>query len=109
MKKLIIALFMLLSMSSVKAEGLAGDSLSVTLRFGYHLGGTSPVGLPSSIRSMNNYTLMPNFQWGGDIERRLSPLMGIAVGLRFENKGMQVDARVKNYHIAIVQGSQHHM
>ena len=49
MKKLIIALFMLLSMSSVKAEGLAGDSLSVTLRFGYHLGGTSPVGLPSSL------------------------------------------------------------
>ena len=76
-------------------------------RFIGAIGGTAPVGLPRTIRHMNSYTLMPNFQFGIDAERRISPLMGVMLGLRLENKGMRVDARVKNYHMAIEQGTQH--
>ena len=107
MKKVMIAFAAMLISLSANAQSILGDSISLTARVGYSLGGTAPVGLPRTIRHMNSYTLMPNFQFGIDAERRISPLMGVMLGLRLENKGMQVDARVKNYHMAIDQGTQH--
>ena len=107
MKKVMIAFAAMLISLSANAQSILGDSISLTARVGYSLGGTAPVGLPRTIRHMNSYTLMPNFQFGIDAERRISPLMGVMLGLRLENKGMQVDARVKNYHMAIEQGTQH--
>ena len=107
MKKVMIAFAAMLISLSANAQSILGDSISLTARVGYSLGGTAPVGLPRTIRHMNSYTLMPNFQFGIDAERHISPLMGVMLGLRLENKGMQVDARVKNYHMAIEQGTQH--
>ena len=107
MKKVMIAFAAMLISLSANAQSILGDSISLTARVGYSLGGTAPVGLPRTIRHMNSYTLMPNFQFGIDAERRISPLIGVMLGLRLENKGMQVDARVKNYHMAIEQGTQH--
>lgn len=35
-------------------------------RAAYNLGGTAPIGMPSTIRKMNSYSLRPNFMLGVD-------------------------------------------
>ena len=60
MKKVMIAFAAMLISLSANAQSILGDSISLTARVGYSLGGTAPVGLPRTIRHMNSYTLMPN-------------------------------------------------
>lgn len=85
-----------------KADGLL-DNIKYNLRFGYMLGGTAPVGMPATIRSLDKYELEPNVTLGIDVNKPLGPRWGITTGLRLENKGMNIDATVKNYHMAFVQ------
>lgn len=87
------------------AEGLL-DNLGYNLRFGYGAGGTAPVGMPATIRSLESYKLTPNFTLGLDIEKKLGGKWGVVLGLHLENKGMNIDARVKNYHMAVIRGGQ---
>lgn len=68
-------------------------------RAAYNIGGTAPIGMPSSIRKMNSYSLRPNFTLGLDAYHGFDDRWGILFGLHFENKGMKVDATVKNYHM----------
>lgn len=82
------------------------DSLQYSIRLGYNIGGTAPIGLPATIRSLNSYNIQPNFLLGFDVHKELTPRWGILMGLRLESKGMEIDATVKNYHIAIVQGGK---
>ena len=75
-------------------------------RAAYNLGGTAPIGMPSTIRKMNSYSLRPNFMLGVDAYHPFNDRWGIMFGLHFENKGMKVDATVKNYHMKMVQGGE---
>ena len=34
-------------------------------RVAYNLGGTAPIGMPATIRTLHSYTLRPNFSLGG--------------------------------------------
>lgn len=80
--------------------------VKIDARLGYNLGGTSPVGLPASIRELKSYELTPSFLFGLDAEMSKCGRFGVLLGMRFENKGMNVDARVKNYHMKISKGQQ---
>lgn len=82
------------------------DGLTYDLRIGYSVGGTMPSTMPVEIRAVTGYMLTPNLQVGIDAEKCLTDRVGLVVGLRFENKGMHTDARVKNYGMTIVQGRQ---
>lgn len=82
------------------------DNLKYNFRFGYMIGGTAPVGLPATIRSLDSYRLQPNVTLGIDVTKPLGGRWGLTTGLRLENKGMNIKATVKNYHMAFVQGSQ---
>ena len=42
------------------------DSLEVKARVGYSIGGTSPLPLPETIRSIESYNLTPSFMVGLD-------------------------------------------
>lgn len=75
-------------------------------RFGYNLGGTAPVGMPASIRSLDSYSIRPNFTLGVDAHHPFTDKWGIMFGLHFENKGMKTDATVKNYHMKITRGNE---
>ena len=75
-----------------------------TARLGYGIGGMTPIGMPATIRSLNKYELRPNFTLGIDAHKQFTPKWGILTGLHSENKGMKVDATVKNYHITMTQG-----
>ena len=82
----------------------------VKVRVGYNIGGTMPVGMPATIRSLNSYTPQIAPTVGADVLLPLHlPLRGqwgFLAGLRFERKAMREDATVKNYHMEIVRGGE---
>ncbi len=73
---------------------------------GYNIGGTAPIRMPASIRTLHSYTLRPNFALGIDAYHPISGKWGYIGGLRFESKGMKTDAGVKGYHMKIVRGGE---
>lgn len=115
MKKFIIFAFILLS--SNIAWGADEDtnhskinnllrSFNYYARIGYNLGGTAPIGMPATIRSLHSYKLRSNFMLGLDAQHPFNDKWGIMFGLHFETKGMKTDAAVKNYHMRIVKGGE---
>lgn len=82
------------------------DNLTYNLRFGYSIGGTAPMGMPATIRSLDKFTLSPSFNLGLGVYRDFSEHWGVTTGLYLENKGMKVESTVKNYHMAFVRGNQ---
>ena len=59
------------------------------VHIGYNIGGTAPVGLPASIRTLHSYTLQPNFVLGVDAHHSISGKWGFLGGLHFENKACE--------------------
>ena len=80
------------------------DSLNYTFRIGYNIGGTAPIGMPNTIRSLNSYDFQPNVTLGLDVWNDIWGQWGLLSGVHLENKGMKIDATVKNYHMMMVQG-----
>ena len=106
MKKTIFTLLVAMATALPAGAFTLFDNLVYNLRFGYSIGGTAPMGMPATIRSMDKFTLSPNFNLGLGVYRDISEHWGISTGLFLENKGMKVEASVKNYHMAFVRGSQ---
>lgn len=79
---------------------------SYYLRGSYNLGGTAPIGMPATIRTLHSYSLRPNFTLGFDAFHPFNEKWGIMFGLHFDNKGMKTDAGVKNYHMKMVRGGE---
>lgn len=107
MKKLAI----ILAAVAVSFSAVAGDwakRLDVEARAAYGIGGTAPVGMPATIRALNSYTPQFNPMIGVDATLPLSNdgRWGVMAGLQFENKAMDEDAQVKNYHMEITRGGQ---
>lgn len=116
MKKLLLC-FVLLA-ASVSAFAQTGNDIQdrdtnllkaalkgwhVRIGAGFNLGGTSPLPLPRSIRSIDDYNPDLCIALEGAVEKQFedSP-WGMHIGVRFENKAMETDATVKNYHMEAV-------
>lgn len=82
------------------------ERLQYTLRVGYNVGGNMPIGMPEEIRALNSYTPQLNPSVGGDAMLPVNDRWAAVVSLRFENKAMSEDARVKNYNMEIVKGGE---
>lgn len=82
------------------------DNLTYYARFGYSLGGTAPVGMPATIRSLDSYKLQPNVTLALDAYKPLQGHWGLMAGFHIENKGMETDAQVKNYHMEMRQATE---
>ena len=107
MKKYCTYIFLVASLlmcSQAKAGTL--DSLQLKARVGYNIGGTTPLPLPATIRSIDSYKLTPSFIAGIDAQLPLSAKWGIMAGLHFENKGMKGDVTTKAYYMELVRGDQ---
>ena len=91
--------------ATVKAGTL--DSLQLKVRAGYSIGGTTPIPLPETIRSIDSYSLTPSFMVGFDAMLPLSGKWGITAGLHFENKAMKSDVTTKAYHMEVIKGGSH--
>lgn len=107
MKKHIIAtLIAIAAMPLTASAGTIFDNLTYYARLGYSLGGTAPIGMPETIRSLSKYTLKTNVTLALDAYKPLDDNWGIMAGFHIENKGMKTDARVKNYHMEMRQGGE---
>lgn len=81
-------------------------NIQLTARIGYNLSGTVPFGLPASIRSLEGYKMPNNSVLELNASMPIDENWAWSTALRFENKDMLVDAKVKNYHLSIVQGEK---
>jgi len=70
-------------------------------RVGYSIGGTAPIGLPASIRSIESYRLTPNVMVGVDAMYPLSDKFGLQLALHYEIKDMDGEVTTKGYHMKV--------
>ena len=70
-------------------------------RLGYSIGGTTPLGLPASIRSIDAFHLSPNVMAGLDIGYAFNRKMGLQAGLHLERKDMDGEVTVKGYKMKV--------
>ena len=109
MKRNIAYILILIAASSLissPAEAGTLDSLQLKARAGYNIGGTTPIPLPETIRSIESYSLTPSFMVGFDAMLPLAKQWGLMTGLRLENKGMKITAATKAYYMEVVKGDQ---
>lgn len=100
-----ILLAMALLMGSQSQAGTL-DSLQLKARVGYNIGGTTPLPLPETIRSIESFTLTPSIMAGFDAMLSFSPKWGLMTGVRFENKGMKAAVTTKAYYMEVTKGDQ---
>ena len=82
----------------------ATHGLEYEVRAGINLGGTTPLPLPEEIRALTGFSPNVNLSIEGQITKWFdkNKKWGIILGLRVENKGMETEARVKNYGMEII-------
>lgn len=110
MKKILIIVVILIPLAfhitPCRASGF-GDSLAIKARIAYGLGGTAPLGLPASIRSIDAFHLTPSLSAGAEVGLPLNDTWGLSAGLRLENKGMDAEITVKSYRMEMRQGTSY--
>lgn len=75
----------------------------LSLRLGVNLGGTMPLPMPRAIRGIEDYNPQLHFAIEGRAAYRFkNSSWGLTTGLRLEQKGMNTDARVRNYFVNVV-------
>ena len=94
------AFFLLLTSLPAAADGFF-DDVEVKARLGYSIGGTAPLSMPESIRSIEAFHLTPNFQLGVDAAKPLGGQWGLQAGLMLENKGMDGEVMTKAYRMKV--------
>lgn len=107
MKKTIITLLLVafVGLQEALAIDIFGD-LKYMVRLGYSLGGTAPVGMPATIRSLDKYTPTNNTLLGLDAYKPLTEKWGLQAGFHYQNKGMKTDAKVKGYSMEMRRGDE---
>lgn len=76
--------------------------LEYRIKAGFNIGGTLPLPLPAEIREIKSYRPGMQIAIEGDLIKWIDKTKwGVLLGVRFENKGMKTDARVKNYHMVM--------
>lgn len=103
LKILFTGILVLLASTLSKADSW-DDDLQVKARAGYSIGGTAPIGMPETIRSIDAYKLTPSFMFGLDIQKSIGDKWGLLTGLHFENKAMNGDVTTKAYHMEVRKG-----
>ncbi len=78
-------------------NGCQHGGWQLTARIGYNSGGTAPLGLPATIRSLEAYHLTPSVMVGADAMIPLKHKWGVLTGLYVENKGMDGEVTTKGY------------
>ena len=105
MKKIIICLAgSLLLASNAFAFEPSDKKIDVIVRAGYSIGGTAPLGIPATIRSIDAFRPTASLMVGADVKLALKDNWGLMTGLHFENKGMDAEVTTKGYRMEVVKG-----
>ena len=77
------------------------DRFVFAAKAGFNLGGTAPMGLPAEIRAINSFKPTFSFTLAGTAQYNITPKWGLQSGVKFDIKGMQTNASVKNYQLIV--------
>ena len=77
------------------------EKIQVKARVGYSIGGTAPLGVPATIRSIESFKLTPNFMVGADAMYAFSDKFGLQAALHYEIKDMDTEVTTKGYHMKV--------
>jgi hypothetical protein len=107
MKRIIIislAFFLsLLLASNTFGQDKKNKFFHVIVRAAYNIGGTAPLGVPATIRSIDSFKPTPSVM--GGIDFQLTPgRLGILAGVHYENKAMDTKVTTKGYRMELVKG-----
>ncbi len=108
MKKTIVYIITAIT-TLLPCTALAGDifeGIQMKGRVGYSMGGTAPIGIPATIRSLDSYRLTPSFLVGIDVALPIKDRWGVMTGLHYENKGMDADVTTKAYRMELRKGNE---
>lgn len=115
MKNLICLNFILILIPTIlwgqadRTKGILWSSekgIEYQIKAGFSVGGISPISMPVEIRSMESYKPTLLIAIEGSSTKWLTDKWGLEIGLRLESKGMETDARVKNYNMEMVEKDQ---
>ena len=106
MSKFSIILLAILSFvhCNLFAAGGQDNDMQIKVRAGYSIGGTAPISIPATIRSVDKFRLTPSFLVGIDATWPVASVWGITTGLHFENKAMDTEVTTKGYRMELVKG-----
>ncbi len=82
-------------------KGCSDDGWQLKARVGYDIGGTAPMGIPATIRSVEAYHLTPSIMVGADAMIPIGSRWGVLTGLHLENKGMDAEVTTKGYRMRL--------
>ena len=105
MRKFIITLVAAMAAATSWAQ-LGLDDVQFGGRLGYALGGTAPLGMPATIRSLNSFSPGASISFGFDAYKPIQGRWGAMMGVHLENKAMRTDANTKNYRMEITRGGE---
>ncbi len=92
-------------LSSMAVSAHCGSDCSegwqLKARVGYNIGGTAPLGMPATIRSLEAFHLTPSLMVGADAMMPLNHQLGVLAGLYLENKGMDGEVTTKGYRMKL--------
>lgn len=97
---LTFALLVLLAACPAMAQE-GKERLQLKARVGYNIGGTAPIGLPASIRSIESFRLTPNIMAGLDAAYPLTGRWELQAALHYEIKDMDGEVTTKGYHMKV--------
>ena len=100
-KKIGIIILLLIGIFGLSTQAQTNKKYEYRIRAGFNIGGTSPIPLPAEIRKIESYSPTMLFSVEGNVMRWFSPKWALSTGLRFETKGMNAGARVKNYQMIL--------
>ena len=101
-KKIGIIILLLIGIFGLSTQAQTNKKYEYRIRAGFNIGGTSPIPLPAEIRKIESYSPTMLFSVEGNVMRWFSPKWALSTGLRFETKGMNAGARVKNYQMTMM-------
>lgn len=84
----------------------SANSWSFSVRAGFSIGATTPIGIPATVRKIESYNpgLMLSFEPGA--QYHLKNRFGLAAAVRVEQKGMTTQSRVKGYYTTFNEGNK---
>ena len=77
------------------------DRFVFAAKAGFNLGGTAPMSLPAEIRAINSFKPTFSFSIAGTAQYNFNNKWGLQSGIKFDVKGMETDASVKNYQLVV--------
>lgn len=102
MKKLLLLMLAVTYAFTLKAQDSlytsANKPLELSLRAGFSMGGSTPIGFPVAIRKISRYNPGMMLAVEAAAHYRVTARWGLLASLLFEQKGMSTEAMVKGYY-----------